>query len=163
MGCWHPVVLGRASVEALGKRSASVSHDRRRQLRDAVITLVEGGPIPAYELLLEGPGHVAGLGPAFFTKFLYFVGYDQSSSGQLRPLILDRYVARGLNKLRGTSWSDAGWRPSTYADYLWWARSEAQGDSVVTTEDEAEYKIWHHGRDKCANADVRGGGAVGAG
>lgn len=138
---WYSVVRAARPWSSNSRRFPTIVGDK---LYNAVHVLFEGGAIKAYRLLL-GVGHVPGLGPAFFTKFLYFVGYDHAGA-ELRPLILDRYVARGMNKLRGTDWPDAAWRSSVYADYLEWARAETTGASLVATEDEAEYRIWKHGK-----------------
>lgn len=139
---WYSVVRSSAPWKNDRDRFPSTIGEK---LQDAVHVLFDGGPSRAYERLLKGAGHVTGLGPAFFTKFLYFVGYDLLGS-TLRPLILDRYVARGMNKLRGTEWPDSSWSLRVYLEYLEWARAEAHGTSPVATEDEAEYRIWLHGR-----------------
>jgi hypothetical protein len=88
---------------------------------------------------------VDGLGPAFFTKFLYFVGYDHTPEGP-RPLILDQYVAKGLNDIRGHGWRTTGWTADQYAAYLDWANGEAIGPGSIQSEDEAEFRIWEHGK-----------------
>lgn len=51
-------------------------------------------------------------GPAFFTKWLYFSGYDSWSSPGPAPLILDARVAMSL------SWRTTGWSASAYQRYL---------------------------------------------
>lgn len=117
----------------------------RSKLQTAVQVLVGQGAVAAYQLLREGPGRIDGLGPAFATKFLYFVGYGTTPIGP-PPLILDRYVARGLNRLLGWTWPDTGWTVRQYATYLDWAVAEAVGQSPITSEDEAEFRIWRHGR-----------------
>lgn len=53
-----------------------------------------------------------GLGPAFFTKLLYFAAGPMDSK-TMRHLILDKKVATSI------SWPDkAWWTPSEYGDYL---------------------------------------------
>jgi hypothetical protein len=100
-----------------------------------------GGALAAYGFLLAGPGKIDGLGPAFFTKFLYFMGYGRAG-GTLQPLILDSRVARNLNALRSTGWKTTGWPLAQYEEYLEWARTEAMGPGPVTSADEAEFRIW---------------------
>lgn len=99
----------------------------------------------AYQLLLAGSNHIDGLGPAFFTKFLYFVGYDHTAKGR-RPLVLDQYVAKGLNDIQGLGLPTTGWSSDQYAGYLDWAHNEAVGPGPIQSEDEAEFRIWEHGK-----------------
>ena len=114
-------------------------------LHEAASILLEGrGSIAAYAYLLDGPGHVAYLGPTFFTKFLYFIGYGRIL-GQSQPLILDRFVARGMNDVRGTNWGDTGWTAQQYEQYVLWAGSEVV-TGPLPSEDEVEFKIWVHGK-----------------
>jgi len=102
-------------------------------LAAAAAALAAGGAVAAYaSLLSSGANYVKYLGPAFFTKFLYFVGYGQIHPGP-DPLILDSYVARGLTRLIGIgganpwvlSLANAGWSTSQYGAYLAWAAGEA--------------------------------------
>lgn len=79
----------------------------------------------AYSTLIRrGGGQIPGLGPAFFTKFLYFVG---GGKGEIPCLILDARVARSLHsagwgslpqlKTR-TGWSYSyNWYTNTYVSY----------------------------------------------
>jgi len=119
----------------------------------AVLFAPAGGAVTAYAGLLRGaPNHVKFLGPAFFTKFLYFLGYGQAHAG-LEPLILDSYVATGLNRLIGLGgpnpWiltmGSTDWSPVQYGGYLAWATREAVL-GPVTSAQEAEYRIWLHGK-----------------
>lgn len=109
------------------------------------------GAVAAYRGLR---GAVKGLGPAFFTKFLYFLdqGYvlDQGNSHDLgtdaaaapRALILDQRVARvmrahaarvgadmGLasaSEVAEWIWSDSGWTSHRYEVYLGWIHSATE-------------------------------------
>lgn len=77
------------------------------------------GPVAAYEsLLARQSNHVKYLGPAFFTKFLYFAaGHPSAVTPQ--PLILDKLVARSLNAhFDGWAIRDNGWPARTYRRYL---------------------------------------------
>lgn len=53
------------------------------------------------------------LGPAFFTKLLYFYSHDRAISSTNLPLILDQRVAHSVG-FRSTSW----WTPDEYAVYI---------------------------------------------
>jgi len=105
--------LEEASVDgdALGNRLAA-----------AVEILLDdaGGPIAAYDALHEdGRPRIPYLGPSFGTKVLYFSGFDRVT-GQLQPLILDRFVATALNHLCDIGWptTGGGWSTDQYAAYL---------------------------------------------
>ncbi|WP_351234605.1 hypothetical protein [Streptomyces sp. NPDC002133] len=90
-------------------------------------------PVAAYAVLDKS---VRGLGPAFFTKLLYFVDLALNPPPGPRALILDQRVARVLRahaNLRGSArgvpsaastarwiWSDTGWTAHRYAVYLRW-------------------------------------------
>ncbi|MGW4705283.1 8-oxoguanine DNA glycosylase OGG fold protein, partial [Streptomyces sp. NPDC004285] len=104
-----------------------------RVLAEAASVLGEGGAVEAYRVLR---GAVKGLGPAFFTKFLYFVDQAADAPAAPRALVLDRKVARvvrahaarvgreaDLPAAAGTAawiWSDGGWTEHRYAVYLRW-------------------------------------------
>lgn len=85
------------------------------------------------------------LGPAFFTKFLYFAGRGHPE----HPcLILDANVARGLRAVKGQSLPTGGWGPDTYQTYCTllhrWA-SEASTTSPVRA-DQIEYVLFQIGK-----------------
>jgi Putative 8-oxoguanine DNA glycosylase OGG-like protein len=77
--------------------------------RDAVRT---SGPLDGYAAL-AGPHRVAGLGPSFGSKFLYFV----SPEGR-RALILDQLVATWLDREAALSLNATRWSIRTYTTYL---------------------------------------------
>ncbi|MFD3538682.1 hypothetical protein ACFWUQ_04185 [Streptomyces sp. NPDC058662] len=96
------------------------------------------GAVEAYRLL---SGAVRGWGPAFFTKYLYFLSVATDAPGTPRALILDQRVARVL-RARATrvgldaevasapdtaawTWSDAGWTAHRYGVYLRWMDAAA--------------------------------------
>ncbi|WP_141279806.1 8-oxoguanine DNA glycosylase OGG fold protein [Pseudonocardia hydrocarbonoxydans] len=71
------------------------------------------------------PQHVRGLGPAFFTKLIYFAGYRRSAGG-VQPLILDKRVASRLPADAGPARRrDGGWPSSEWVTYLRWAAEQA--------------------------------------
>ncbi|MFD5518664.1 hypothetical protein [Streptomyces sp. NPDC127066] len=100
-------------------------------LGGAVSVLREHGAPQAYAAL---QGQVPGLGAAFFTKFLYFAGLALEPVHGVRPLILDRVLARRLRQMAaavgresghdvdgsiaGWVWSDGNWTPHRYQVYL---------------------------------------------
>ncbi|MDZ4177624.1 MAG: hypothetical protein U1E29_00080 [Coriobacteriia bacterium] len=60
--------------------------------------LAESGPAAAYDSMRPGaPNHLAGLGPAFATKFLYFAGYNSAPPKGAPSLILDSLVGAALH------------------------------------------------------------------
>ncbi|MEW2132895.1 hypothetical protein [Streptomyces sp. NPDC005435] len=115
------------------------AHGLEEALAEAVTALREDGARRAYEVLLK-PSN--GLGPSFFTKFLYFAGQAVPPGHGPRPLILDRVLARRLRTVaarvgRDTGydpdgsvaawvWADGGWSPHRYAVYLSFMRAAAE-------------------------------------
>ncbi|MGN6412517.1 8-oxoguanine DNA glycosylase OGG fold protein [Flexivirga sp.] len=74
----------------------------------------DGDPAEAYRRMYSWDHErIKYLGPAFFTKWLYFSAYDtwEQRNGPA-PLILDQQVARALG------WRTTGWSSSTYRTYL---------------------------------------------
>jgi hypothetical protein len=106
-------------------------HGLDTALATAVTALREHGAPQAYATL---QGQVPGLGPAFFTKFLYFTGIAVPPARGPRPLILDRVLSRRLRQLAAAVgresghdvdgsiaawvWSDGNWSPHRYRVYL---------------------------------------------
>lgn len=87
------------------------------KLSPVVQAAAAGDPVGAYELLAS-TSRLDGLGPAFGTKFIYFV--------DRRGLILDRIIAASLANVGALSINPVRWDSVTYADYLalmrGWAR-----------------------------------------
>ncbi|MBB5936086.1 8-oxoguanine DNA glycosylase OGG fold protein [Streptomyces zagrosensis] len=91
------------------------------------------GAVAAYGVL---DGAVKGLGPAFFTKALYFLSLAMDPPPTPSPLILDQRVARVLRAhatrvgldlgwewaagVAAWIWSDGGWSPHRYGVYVEW-------------------------------------------
>lgn len=109
--------IGRALDEAIAELRADEAGDERPA-------------VSAYRsLLLEH--HIRGLGPAFFTKFLYFAGKAIEVEGP-KPLILDAVLARAVREQQvlhldgapyakrdaATTWPTWGWSPYRYGLYL---------------------------------------------
>lgn len=89
--------------------------DAGTQLQAAARALAGQGPVAAYARLGDhGVARLAGLGPAFGTKFLYFC----SPPGSPPALILDRLVAQWLRGHTGLLLNEVRWSTATYAPYL---------------------------------------------
>jgi hypothetical protein len=85
-----------------------------RALLESAKAAREMDPVDAYRMLNHrGEYKMKGFGPAFFTKWMYFNGYEQSTSRGVRPLILDKRVATSLGWKKKT-----GWFTSEYGEYL---------------------------------------------
>lgn len=94
-------------------------------------------------------GRVPGLGPSFYTKFLYFAGKSVPSVTDPQPLILDRVLAQRLRSLaqavgRETghdpdgsiaswAWRDRNWSPHRYAVYLSFMQAAADQTAAMGT------------------------------
>ncbi|MYX98416.1 hypothetical protein GT045_27335 [Streptomyces sp. SID486] len=114
-------------------------------LAEAVTALGEHGGRHAYAALHR---RVAGLGPSFFTKFLYFAGQAIRPAHGPRPLVLDRVLARRMRSLAagvgresghdpdGTVaawvWADWDWSPHRYEVYLSFMHAAAEQLSAVS-------------------------------
>lgn len=115
-------------------------------LTQAIALLATDGAVAGYRRL---SGSTAGLGPAFFTKFLYFAGGAVVDAPGLRPLILDQRIARVLRayttrlgeeigleepaELAAWLWSGGGWTPHRYDVYLRWVHG-ATGQLAGSTQ-----------------------------
>ncbi|MFJ3310800.1 hypothetical protein ACIPSA_49285 [Streptomyces sp. NPDC086549] len=107
-------------------------------LAKAASALEEENAVAAYRVLY---GAVKGLGPAFFTKLLYFLALAVDGPSSPRALILDQRVANvlrdhatrvglamGLTSADAVAawiWSDGGWTPHRYDVYLQWMTAAA--------------------------------------
>ncbi|SCK37979.1 hypothetical protein H180DRAFT_03202 [Streptomyces sp. WMMB 322] len=100
-------------------------------LTASVTTLQERGAKEAYAVLHQA---VPGLGPSFFTKFLYFTGQALPTVSDPAPLILDGRISRRLRSLASAigretgidpdgsvaawAWGDWNWSAHRYNVYL---------------------------------------------
>jgi len=118
-----------------------------RHLLAAITTLREDGPVPAYRALHAGGIHrLTGLGPGFFTKVLYFAGWDRAAGDQ-QPLILDKNVVVALNDQADLGWRlNWRWSGDQYATYLDLAHGWAGGWGKGTTPDVVERVLFEHGK-----------------
>jgi hypothetical protein len=142
---WHTLAWGGGKrARLMSKRLDSVAANPEgaaSALRTAVAN-AQGSPVDAYETLYpSGRTLLKYLGPAFFTKFLYFAGRGVAT----HPCaILDRVVAANL---RGRGWDglrSAGWSAVTYEQYCellaCWAREASNRLGRPVALDEIE--LW---------------------
>ncbi|MGW2276905.1 8-oxoguanine DNA glycosylase OGG fold protein [Streptomyces sp. NPDC001770] len=117
--------------------------DERMDLARAEVD--RGDPVAAYRVLNDPHGRVKYLGPAFFTKFLYFATAGRPAGGRW-PLIIDRNVVRALGDLLGGEEWVVGrrWDPATCARYL--DRAHAWAERWGIAPDVVERKLFDHGR-----------------
>lgn len=89
------------------------------------------------------PTHLHRLGPAFFTKMLYFAGYRRGIGG-VQPLILDRVVAKRLPEQAGPAglrhW---GWSSRHWLTYLRWAAEQAFRPTFGNEPDGVELALFN--------------------
>ena len=127
------------------------------KLRRAARILAEEGPVAAYGSMLRGgSAWTKFMGPAYFTKFLFFIGYHDpglSSHGtkepdprnpelSYRPLILDRRVATALRERwvfpPGTG--NSNWPSDLYRRYLAYCHEQYPSDPEA-----GEYELFNYG------------------
>jgi hypothetical protein len=130
-------------------------------LAEALTTLSEQGAEAAYAQL---QGRIAGFGPSFYTKFLYFAGKTVSPATGPRPLILDQVLAQRMRSLaqavgRQTGhdpdgsiarwvWRGTNWSPHRYAVYLSFLQAASRQASATplwpteATPDLLEYALF---------------------
>ncbi|WP_448072485.1 8-oxoguanine DNA glycosylase OGG fold protein [Georgenia yuyongxinii] len=115
------------------------------RLLSALPLLWSEGPSTAYSSMeRSGRNKIKHLGPSFFTKVLYFGGYDRAAGGQ-QPLILDTNVVKGLNDLLGLGWHPAEqWPAQQYTEYLRIAE-DLRGAWGWERTDQVEYALFTHG------------------
>lgn len=117
-----------------------LSSDAPKRLTEA-LRLVRGeGPASAYRALVKSPRgrlYLPYLGASYFTKFLYFAGWDSKPLlGQ--PLIMDDLVIKSLIALTDETWSDES--PVDYIRYLDLAHDLAY--EAETSHDVVEWRLW---------------------
>ncbi|MGY0464483.1 8-oxoguanine DNA glycosylase OGG fold protein [Kitasatospora sp. cg17-2] len=114
------------------------------RLGAALTALREKGAAEAY-WAFNNDHRIPHLGPAFFTKVLYFAG-DDAVPGPHRPLILDRVASTGLKELGivDQGWPVSGWRTDQYRQYLGAVHSLARQRGV--RPDQIEAALFRHGK-----------------
>lgn len=115
-----PLEVARRGRALASSAAALTSGTVGERLAKAVAVLLDpsGGPVAAYDALHGlGEFRVAGIGPSYGTKVLYFAGFDRVE-GHLQPLILDKNVVAALNRLCAVGWASTGWPTVQYRQYL---------------------------------------------
>jgi len=107
------------------------------RLSEALDVLRARGATDAY-WAFNNDQRVPHLGPAFFTKVLYFAGHDRITALH-RPVILDSVVSRALkaNDAVDTSWPENGWTTDQYRLYVDGVHEYAQARGVLPDQVEA--------------------------
>jgi hypothetical protein len=100
---YGPYRTARVLTAARSPKGAPVSPDVRSRLGESVEVAREGGPVEGYRLLNNRPGKVAGLGPAFFTKWLYFITARGDAGSVSAAPVLDALVISWLASHGGRS------------------------------------------------------------
>lgn len=110
---WYGLAWGSGTSRRNNDRRILSSRTQSPLLREAFSAARAGDPRAAYSTLIRKGGAVIPyLGPAFFSKFLYFA----SEGAHPRSLILDARVARSLYEL---GWSIAPTYPRRTFSYNW--------------------------------------------
>ena len=146
---WNSLAWGSGnSIRNNKKRIASVAENpsRSAELLMEAARLSRTSPKAAYELLYPRfKGAIGQLGPAFFTKYLYFAG---SGEADYPCAILDENVARALHDTCG--WKSlpikGGWHPNAYERYctrlgMWVDKHEG-----ITRRDMIERWLFEEGK-----------------
>lgn len=113
-------------------------------LRRAASILERDGAVAAYESMQSnGPAKTKFMGPAYFTKFLFFAGYHHPAVMGLRPLILDKRVATALRArgVFGPRAGDTGWPSDLYERYLVYCEQQNPDDP-----ESVEVELFNEGR-----------------
>lgn len=119
------------------------AEDIDTRLENALTTLREQGAVAAY-FAFNNDQWIKHLGPAFFTKVLYFAGYEHPV-GPWRPLILDSVVARALRSAdTDVKWPGGGWTTPRYERYLSLAHDHAHQAGVLP--DQVEAALFRRGK-----------------
>lgn len=115
-----------------------------QQLGEAVVSLEASGPVAAY-WRLNNEGHIHGLGPAFFTKFLYFANGEQAVGARdFQPVILDQVLARKMGTVSSERLvlPDSGFGTPQYARYLATIAAVGTQMSPAIPADRVEYLVF---------------------
>lgn len=133
----------------VGRRALAYTRNDRvphplieKRLAAAVAAMRHGTPEDGYRLLLRTPqaarvadspegrtaehGPIKSLGPSFYTKVLHNADADRITGRPGRALILDQFVAIGMNHLEGWGLREmVAWSPETYTRWLAYAHKQA--------------------------------------
>lgn len=154
---WNTLAWGTGRSQRGNRRRIDAVLDPERRehnvalLQTAAASARDGQPAEAYRALVRRGGTaIRGLGPAFFTKFLYFA--SEGTPGT-RCLILDARVAHNLARdagwrslpHRGNNYS-YNWYTDTYVSYCEllerWAAEESSERGIEISPDEIERALF---------------------
>lgn len=147
---WHTLAWGSADSRRNNLQRITNSKANVATLRSAFEAARTGNPHAAYgSLIRPGRAAIPRLGPAFFSKFLYFASAEASP----RCLILDARVARSLFR-RGWSMAPTyptrtfsyNWYTDTYAGYCDLLADWAQQAGDGVTADMLERALFEQGK-----------------
>lgn len=127
---WGVGFTSRMSIGRLVRAFTTNADTVETNLRTGAAILAKDGAVAAYEAMLAGSAQTKFMGPAYFTKYLFFMGYR--AAADLRPVILDRRVARALRKrgVFGPKTGDTNWPSDLYHRYLTYCREQNPDDPV---------------------------------
>jgi len=113
------------------------------------------GAVAAYAALeWGGEDHLKYFGPAFWTKWLYFGGFEARDRPGPAPLILDSLVATALG------WRIGGWAAADYERYLALASEIGAAWRPSSPLDVVEYSLFQMGKAERLEARARSRAAV---
>lgn len=121
--------VGVKSLHTIGWRAKAFTANGttvETNLKLAASILTSEGAVAAYQSMLTGPARTLHMGPGYFTKFLFFMGYRDPSVPGLRPLILDSRVAEALmhREVFAPKAGSSGWPSNLYERYLTYCQAE---------------------------------------
>ncbi|UXY28966.1 8-oxoguanine DNA glycosylase OGG fold protein [Streptomyces sp. HUAS TT20] len=135
-------------AQSVNRRARIFEHsspaDIDARLGEALDVLRERGAVDAYRAF-NNDQRIPFLGPAFFTKVLYFAGHD-SATAPRRAVILDSVVSRAL-KAKGAvdaTWPENGWTTDQYRQYVDGVQEHARARGALP--DQVEAALFSHGR-----------------
>ncbi|WP_079622271.1 8-oxoguanine DNA glycosylase OGG fold protein [Mycobacteroides abscessus] len=140
---WGVGFNSRRSIRWLVRAFTTDPDAVQTNLRKAAAILAKDGAVAAYDAMLAGgAAWTKYMGPAYFTKYLFFTGY-RDPGADLRPLILDKRVATALRERRvfGPRTGDTGWPGYLYRRYLEYCHEQNPGNPEAV-----EFDLFNEGR-----------------
>jgi hypothetical protein len=134
---WGVGFTARMSIGRLVRTFTTNADTVEANLKSASAILTADGAVAAYRSMLAGGrAQTKFMGPAYFTKYLFFTGY-RDLTAELRPLILDKRVATALRKrgVSGPRVGDTDWPSDLYQRYLEYCREQNPADPVAVEVD----------------------------
>lgn len=98
---YGPYRTARVLTAARKPRNQPLDQSVVDRLQQSIQIVQKSGAVEGYRFLNNHPGHIAGLGPAFFTKWLYFVTSRGDTAALDAAPVLDALVVRWLRDKAG--------------------------------------------------------------